>query len=181
MNSDSISVPIDALVNLQTALSDCQRQLKKHGKIITGQGETIVNLEKVIVTLREQQRSQHPRVDEQLLANVEAVTRNLQTNVTTELMGNGITDTMKQLLNDLIKIIVNILVYLCRVAFMVKSLGWIVPILVGPIVALVWPNTAVWLMGGLGAMLGSGVIGTVGGVMCPIVISGVIVYYINKK
>ena len=87
-NSDSIQVPIEAFVNLQTALSDCQRRLKKversnvaQDTLIESQGQTIVNLENVIENLNEQLRSPRPRIDGQLLANAENKTRNLQTNV----------------------------------------------------------------------------------------------------
>jgi len=181
MNSDSIQIPTEVLFNLKNALSECQTQLKKHDKKITGQGEIIVTLRETIVTLKKEQQSQRPRIDGQLLANAENKTRNLQTNVNVALTDPGITDDERQLLNDLNKIAVQILVFLGRVAITVKSLGWIVPVLVVPIVALAWPNTAAWLLGGLGAMLGGGIIGTAGGVVLPIVIGGVIVYSTMTK
>jgi hypothetical protein len=191
-DSDSIQVPVDVFVNIQTALSDLQRRVKIDARnnttqnavrdaLIESQGETNRRLEILIENLNEQLRSPRPRIDGQLLANAENKTRNLQTNVNDALTDPGITDDERQLLNDLNKIAVQILVFLGRVAITVKSLGWIVPVLVVPIVALAWPNTAAWLLGGLGAMLGGGVIGTAGGVMLPIVLGGVIVYSTMTK
>ena len=191
-DSDSIQVPVDVFVNIQTALSDLQRRVKIDARnnttqnavrdaLIESQGETNRRLEILIENLNEQLRSPRPRIDGQLLANAENKTRNLQTNVNDALTDPGITDDERQLLNDLNKIAVQILVFLGRVAITVKSLGWIVPVLVVPIVALAWPNTAAWLLGGLGAMLGGGVIGTAGGVMLPIVLGGVLVYSTMTK
>jgi len=191
-DSDSIQVPVDVFVNIQTALSDLQRRVKIDARnnttqnavrdaLIESQGETNRRLEILIENLNEQLRSPRPHVDRQLLVNVKSASTNLQTNVNDALTDPGITDDERQLLNDLNKIAVQILVFLGRVAITVKSLGWIVPVLVVPIVALAWPNTAAWLLGGLGAMLGGGVIGTAGGVMLPIVLGGVIVYSTMTK